>query len=177
VKFTFQARIDDVHEEKIVLAAAPTELAWHIALKLIGWVLFFEQRPRIEEGVDWRYKPDLIATDPQGNLKLCIDCGNIAIKKIDKVATKMQHERFVILRRTPREADRLVNAFGTRVKRPERVELVSFDEGFVDALADWFDSSNQLTCRRANDRLEVVLENRRGRLARATTIHRRAAAR
>ncbi|MCS6860627.1 MAG: YaeQ family protein [Abditibacteriales bacterium] len=176
MKYTFTIHLmtsDAQHREKLVIAAGAGEVAWHVALKLIGYLLFIEDRPRIEEGIDWHYKPDLVAHDAEGRLTLWVDCGNIAVKKVDAVATKVgTAARFVILRRTRREAERLHVVMGKKVKHRQRVIVLSFDDDFVDALADSLDSTNELTCRRTADGLHLRLVNRHGGRYLTTRIYR-----
>jgi uncharacterized protein YaeQ len=171
VKFTFSLTIDDV-KEKLVIDAWKGEMTWHVVLKLLGFLLFFEDRPRIEESVQWHYKPDLFARDNEGKLRLWIDCGNIAVRKIDRVATKMGSERFFILRRTRHEAERLKAAMDGRVKHLARVQLVAFDDGFVDDLAAHLDRTNDLEASRSEKALALTVSNRRGRFARETAVAR-----
>jgi uncharacterized protein YaeQ len=173
MKFTVNLGVDDREEEKLVIAAWKGEMTWHIVLKLLGFILFHEDRPRIEESVQWHYKPDLVALDPEtGKIRLWIDCGNIAVKKIDRVATKIGAERFVILRRTLDEARRLDAAMDGKVKHRERVQLIAFDDGLVDDLAAHLDRTNELVVRRAEDELTIDCSNRRGRFRRTTALHR-----
>ncbi len=176
MKFTFNIHLtapDAARQEKLVIASGSGEVAWHVALKLIGYLLFIEARPRIEEGIGWHYKPDLVAHDAEGRLTLWVDCGNIAVKKIDAVATKVgTAARFVILRRTRREAELLNVVMGKKVKHRQRVTVLSFDDDFVDALADLLDSTNALTCRRTEDTLHLRLTNRHGRRNLTTRIYR-----
>lgn len=169
MKYTFTIRLGG-GQEKLVVQANPGELAWHVVLKVLGYILFREHRPRIEEGIGWHYKPDLVALDAEGKLALWVDCGNIAVRKIDRVARKVGKAPFYILRRTEHEADTLVRAMTGKVRDLARVKVLSFDEGVVDEIAAWLDATNDLTCRRRDESLELTLENRRGRLARATKV-------
>ncbi|MFV0347218.1 MAG: YaeQ family protein [Halodesulfovibrio sp.] len=129
---------------KLVLRAAPGEVAWHIALKVLGYLLFMEYEPRIEEGIGWHYKPDLVSLDAEGRLRLWVDCGNIAVRKIDRVAQKVGADvPFIILRRTQRDAQLLAQSLD-KMRFPERVHILSFDKGFVDALAEALDATNHI---------------------------------
>ncbi len=173
MKFTLDLRVDDLEREKLVIAAWKGEMTWHITLKLLGYVLYFEERPRIEESVQWHYKPDLFARDEAtGKIKLWIDCGNIAVRKIDRVATKIGAERFVILRRNVDEGRRLKDAMEGKVKHIERVLVIAFDDGLVDGLANHLDRTNDFAVRRSATELKIDCSNRRGRFERLTQLHR-----
>lgn len=166
VKFTFTVELTTsagTDRDKVVVASSGSEVTWHIALKLLGYLLFFEERPRIEQGVGWHYKPDLVVTDATGRVQRWVDCGNIAVKKIDRVATWLGGQAdFHILRRTRRETELLARLALDKIKRPERVQLVWFDDDVVDRLARLLDSSNRCTCERSADRLSLTIVNRHG---------------
>lgn len=147
MKFTFTVTKTDAgtEPEKFVVKMAPSEVSWHIALKLLGYLLFFERKPQIEQDVGQHYRPDLFAWDEfQRNVSLWIDCGNIAVKKIDKIATKMgKTGEFYILRRTKHDAERLRDQI-RNIKHPERVKIITFDDGIVDKIAELIQSTNHI---------------------------------
>lgn len=147
MKFTFTVSETNSNAEpdKFVVKMAPSEVSWHIALKLLGYLMFFERKPQIEKDVGQHYRPDLFAWDEfQRDVSLWIDCGNIAVKKIDKVATKMGKKGlFYILRRTKKDAERLYESI-QKIKHPERVHIIAFEDGFVDKIGELMESTNQI---------------------------------
>jgi uncharacterized protein YaeQ len=148
---------------KEVLVSRPGEMVWHIALKLLGFMLFLEQEPRIEAGVGWKFKPDLVAFDPSGAVGLWVDCGNIAIDKIRRVAAWVPSSAgFVILRRNEREARVLLDNMKGKVPGRGRVEVRWFGKDFVNQLAGRLDANNTLHCTLYEDWLEVKIQNRHG---------------
>lgn len=146
--------------DRIVLDAAEGELPWHIALKFLGYLLYREWEPRVEEGVGWHYKPDLVSVDAQGGIRLWIDCGNIAVRKIDRVAAKVGDAPFRILRRTRRDAEQLAASLKGEVRHPERVRIIAFDNGFVDAIGANLTTTNRIRAMRHADALDLHCENR-----------------
>ncbi|MEO1087182.1 MAG: YaeQ family protein, partial [Acidobacteriota bacterium] len=143
-------------------ASSPGEKTWHLVLKLLGYVLFYGQRPRIEAGIGWHFKPDLVTLDDRGAVALWVDCGNIAPRKINRVATKVgEPGRFFILKRRRKEAEVLRRLLGGRIKHPDRVHLIAFDDGVVDDLASAIDGTNRLAVDHRPDRLALRLDNRR----------------
>lgn len=152
------------YKDKIVLKSGPSEVSWHIALKILGYVLFIEQHPGIEESVGRRFKPDLVRLDETGDIALWIDCGNIAVHKIDRVALWVGKPGiFYILRRNRREAEMLLPSIRGKVSHPERVGVMYFDDGVVNAFAEQLDANNRLTGRVSPERLDLELDNRHGR--------------
>lgn len=175
VKFTFSIQFNGPRghlREKLVIAASGSEVPWHIALKFLGYLLFHEEKPSIERGVDWHYKPDLVSLDTHGRVKLWVDCGNIAVKKIDRVATWVGPDaRFFILRRTRREAETLAVNMKGKIKHVGRVSLIWFGDGFVDHLARLLDSVNRITGSHTDEQLELNVSNRHGEIALTSKIH------
>jgi uncharacterized protein YaeQ len=169
VKYALTLTVEDSTEgfvaerEKLVLRAHPSELPWHIGLKVIAYVLHLEQRPQVEESVGFRFKPDLAAVDESGRVRLWVDCGNIAVKKIRRVAAWLPEGAvFEILRREERDGRALAAAVAGAEPLKHALELAWFDDGFVDAFAEGLDSSNTLHCVRSPRRLEMTLTNRGG---------------
>lgn len=168
--------------EKLVTASGSSEVPWHIALKLLGFLLFIEHRPLVEYSIGWHYKPDLVVPGnggPHGAEKgrmpatgsplggsatplLWIDCGNIALRKIDRLSRRLPSGVFHILRRNAGEGIRLAAAVAEKVRRPENVTVHYFDSGVVDALADRLDASNTILGHRSEGHLAFTLENRHG---------------
>lgn len=146
MKFTFSV-FDKITEDrtKFVVKMAPSEVEWHIALKLLGYIMFYEHRPQIEQDVGQHYRPDLFVMDEfDQKVALWIDCGHIAVKKIDKVATKMgKTGQFYILRRTESDAVRLRDNI-QKIKHPDRVNIIAFDPGFVDQVAELLSQTNEI---------------------------------
>ncbi|WP_051260984.1 YaeQ family protein [Desulfovibrio inopinatus] len=174
MKYTLSLALemDDILiKDKVVLRAGPSEVVWHIALKMLGYMLYAQDRPVIEHGVGRHYKPDLVRLAPDGSIALWIDCGNIAVKKVDRVAMWVGTiGRFVILRRNAYEAATLLDAGRGRLKRPERVTVRYFEDGFVNGFAGCLDTANSVDARREEDRLSLSIQNRRGRNVLESTV-------
>lgn len=171
--FNIQLRKDGAdYKEKLVIDSFNGESKWHVSLKLLAYLLFIDCHPKIEESAGWHYKPDLFAQNQEGKLILWVDCGHIALRKIDSIATKVgTAAEFYILRRVKLDMDNLQAALNKRVKHSERVKLLSFDNSFVDSLASLLDSTNDIIGRNSNDHLTLIIENRLGRNELSSNIH------
>lgn len=179
MKLTFQiqlrsgSEVKDPEPQKLVIAGWNGEMGWHLALKLLAYLVFFEMRPKIEVGIGWHYKPDLVSLDDRGNVELWVDCGNIAVRKIDRVATKVGTDgRFFIFKRHSSETRLLLRALRGKIKRPERLTLVCFDDEFVDHLTELLDGTNELRVDRSAESLRLHLKNRHGEQVLESRIHR-----
>ncbi|MFW5735057.1 MAG: YaeQ family protein [Oceanidesulfovibrio sp.] len=160
--------------EKLVLWAHPSELPWHIGLKVIAYVIHMEHSPLVELSVGFRFKPDLAVVDDTGRVRLWIDCGNIAVKKVRRVAGWLQSgARFVVLRREERDGLALVEAIQADGPLRHRLEVLWFDDGFADGFAEALDASNTLACVRTARRIDMTLTNRGGEFSLRSRLHRR----
>lgn len=178
MKYALTLTVDDraagmiSRREKLVLWAHPSELAWHIALKLVSYILFLEARPQVERSVGFRFKPDLASVDAAGRVTLWVDCGNVAVKKVQRVAGWLRDDaRFVIVRREERDGQALAEAIAGNGALKHSLELLWFDIGFVDGLADLLDASNALSCVRSPGRIDLTLANRGGEYAMSSALY------
>lgn len=148
--------------EKLVLASQASESAWHITLKLLGYLLYHAHAPAIERSVNWHYKPDLVTMNGDG-VSLWIDCGVIGVKKIERVSAWLSPQaQFVILRSQQRDARHLLHAVRNRLKPGRSLTIHWFENGAVHALADRLDAANTLSWRIEKEGLAISLRNRGG---------------
>ena len=166
MKFTFRIQLqteEQNNQEKLVIAGSQGEMDWHIALKLLAYLMFFKEKLVIEQSIGWHYKPDLFALDEYQELKIWIDCGNIEIKKIDKLATKIGTSRqFYIFRKNQKDMSRLQQNIQKKVKHAKRVKLVCFEDNFVDSLSEQLDVTNEISCQLNSKDINISLTNRSG---------------
>ena len=122
--------------KKLVLVSQETETLDHLALKLTGFILFFDQNPMV--GISSKnpaiasqeFRPDLIALDVGGETKLWVECGNVATHKMDKLIRRNRNARIVVLKGTVREAKNLREAFQKNdIQNSDRVDIFAFPEG------------------------------------------------
>lgn len=175
MKFTVSFSLEKegrTHQEKRVLASHPSEVRWHIALKVLGLLLFADLRPQVEEGVGWHYKPDLVAFGPLGEVSLWVDCGNISARKVDRVSRWLGSPgRFFVLERDEGEGRELARVIARKVRHPDRVTVHYFDEGVVDDLAAHLDATNEMRGHLGDAQLALTVTSRRGDLRMLTGIH------
>ncbi len=107
MKYTFQFG-DGARGDKHVLKTRSSESLRHITLKALGCVLYHARRPQIETPVsdDKRdYKPDIVAFDAAGAIALWVDCGQIALRKVDDLARARPETESVVIKPTRREME------------------------------------------------------------------------
>jgi uncharacterized protein YaeQ len=142
-KYTFDIECNG-HSRKLILARASQESEEHLALKLLAYLLYFDRRPKVETGVGQHYKPDLVCDDGR-HVTLWIDCGDIGMHKLDRVTTTNHRAEIVVVKASERAARSYIQLAAKRVRRPERIQLVTFDDRFVDALVAVLSTRTELT--------------------------------
>ena len=143
MKYTF-----NIHDErippKLVLVQAKGESEAHIILKLLSYLMFYRQGIKIEHRVEQHFKPDLVIEGDNFQPLLWVDCGNTAIRKLNKVATKNHDCEIYIVKENSRQLDAYYQKAQKRVKRIERVRFICFDDGFVTALVNGLQRTNDV---------------------------------
>ena len=167
MKYTFNIQMSDnkrERTEKLIIGAFDNESGGHVALKLLAYIMFIEQRPHIDEDAGWHFTPDLIARDDSGSITLWVDCGRLSIKKVDTIATKVRGNiDFFVFRKTQRDMELFYQAIKDKVKHLQNVKCVSFDDGFVDGIGDSLDRTNNLECYLGDDMVTLNIVNSFGR--------------
>lgn len=106
----------------------------HVLMKALGFAMFVAEFPtlEIEQRVGLRYKPDLVARDPdEGRLLFWGECGQNSLRK---TAWLLKHTRvqrlvlFKIERHVAQLAAQLREAISPRYRPPGRLLLVNFIE-------------------------------------------------
>jgi hypothetical protein len=117
---------------KVIVAQGPQETFDNLALRLAGYVLFWELEPQMEispkhpalERVE--FHPDFIALDAAGDVALWGECGNVSLNKLDKLTRRYPHARIVVLKPSPADGRKMREDLEASVDRHARVEVLSW---------------------------------------------------
>lgn len=131
--------------KKIILVKNDLELRAHVVLKLLSYMLFYDPRLQIEMNIGMHYKPDLVIPGDHGVPELWIDCGQIALKKVDSLSIKLKATRICLVKETKREMESFRKVIEKKVDYPEKLEYLAFENGFVTGLADALARTNEVT--------------------------------
>jgi uncharacterized protein YaeQ len=176
MKYSFNIEANDGRNEvseKLVISAFDNESGSNIALKLLAYLMFIKRRPRIDEDAGWQVVPDLIARDDSGAINLWVDCGSVSVKKADIISTKGRDRvEFFVFRKTQRDMDVFYKQIQDKVKSLQNLRCVSFDDGFVDAIGDSLDRTNNLEAYLTDEMLTLTITNSLGRREAYSAIHR-----
>jgi uncharacterized protein YaeQ len=176
MKYTFNIQISNnkgEHTEKLIIGAFDNESGTHIALKVLAYLLFIDQRPHIDEDAGWHFVPDLIAKDGGGNITLWVDCGRLSMKKVDTIAMKARDTiDFYVFRKTEKDMQHFYRTIEDKVKHLQNVKGISFDDGFIDGLGGAFDRTNTIEGYIGDDMVNLTLANSLGKHETYSSIHR-----
>jgi len=151
-KFTFELHAPKIAHEKIILVKDDFELRNHVVLKLLAYLLFYDPELKMEVSAEMHYKPDLFIPGEHGVPKLWIDCGRVALRKVESLAEKLRNTRVIFLKESKRELEIFKKLVGKKIDKADRLEFLAFESGFVASVADAIERTNHLT-------LYEVLEN------------------
>ncbi len=114
---------------RVIIFGNDEETQDHLALRLAAAVLFFDGEP-VEPGpsdhvlADIGFVPDLMVPDGVGGIKVWIECGNVAVNKLTKVARRIKKGgRLVILKEDVESGLRLREVIKKEINKGERVEV------------------------------------------------------
>ncbi len=147
---------------RVLIVGNDEETHEHLALRLAAAVLFFDGEP-VEPGPsdpvlsDIGFVPDLMVPDGIGGIKVWIECGNVAVNKLTKVARRIKEGRLVILKEDADGGRRLREVIKKEINKGERVEVWAWSR---EEFARWntaLKESNYIYGEAAGQSLNLVL--------------------
>ena len=142
-KFTFNIEAPRF-KKKMIFFKEETESREHVVLKLLAYLLFYDEMLRVEVAIGTHYKPDLVIEGDHGVPSLWIDCGRITLKKIESLAGKFRKTKIVIVKSEKNETLSFQKQAERRVGDFENIQYVYFDRGFVARIAEGLNRSNDV---------------------------------
>ena len=133
---------------KLVLVAGPQETDEHLALKLAGFLLFWDLSPIVDASakhpalLDQEFRPDLMALDETGEAKLWVECGKVTQHKLSKVARRFGRARLVVLKETEADARRFRADSDREFDGPAPVEIWAWPQR---QFRDWMSALGEKT--------------------------------
>ena len=144
-KFTFELHAPKIAHEKIILVKNDLELRAHVVLKLLAYVLYHDPELKVDVSAEMHYKPDLLIPGEHGVPKLWIDCGKVALRKVESLAAKLRHTRIIFLKESKRELDIFKKLVAKKIDEGGQLEFLAFESGFVASVANAVERTNHFT--------------------------------
>jgi len=113
---------------RVIIVGTDEETHEHLALRLAAAVLFFDGEP-VEPGpsdhalADIGFVPDLMVPDGIGGIKVWVECGNVALNKLTKVARRIKDGRLIILKEDEPAGRRQREVLRKEVRNADKVEV------------------------------------------------------
>ena len=113
----------------MLIAAKDEETPEHVALRLTAAILFFDREPALDTGpsdpavADIGFFPDLMVPDGAGSVAIWIECGNVAVNKLTKVARRIRAGRLVIIKESVEAGRRLREVIKKEISKGDKVEV------------------------------------------------------
>lgn len=119
-------------KRRLILVPHDSELPEHVALRLAANVLFWDDEPSAELSAkhpalaDQEFKPDCIALDASGGIKLWVECGRTTANKLDKITKRYGGARIIVLVASEWDARKMREVVDDKVTRGSLLEIWSF---------------------------------------------------
>ena len=117
---------------RVLIVAKEEETLDHVALRLAAAILFFDGEPALEVGAgdpllaDIGFTPDLLVPDGIGGVSVWIECGNVAVNKLTKVARRIKDGRLVIMKEDEDSGRRQREMVKKEIPRADNIEVLAF---------------------------------------------------
>ena len=131
----------------IIIAQHDNETIAQVALKVLGFMLFYRERLQIEGDVhndSIPFQPDLLWLDYEMRPKLWIECGECGVSKLNKLAVKAHEAEIWVLKRSLAQAEELLAAMGKEELRRGRYSVLAFDHEMFDELCGLISPRNEI---------------------------------
>ena len=142
---------------RVIFSSFAGESTWHVALKLLAYLIYRQRHPLVEHGVGQRYKPDLVVLGDDRRVRLWIDCGETSLRKLERVVTANPVARVVIVKDTLRRLEAYRKLAPRDLQEEPRLLYLAFGDGLVDGLAGAMRQRNRVRFARGPAGLEVDL--------------------
>ena len=132
---------------KIIIGRQETETVEHVALKLIGFLLFYNERLQIGSNLhdeNIPFVPDLVELDYQLQPKLWVECGDCTVNKLNKLAVKAHEAKIWIMQRSPEALEQLRRGMEKEELRRDRYQLIALDAAMFDEVVALLKPRNEL---------------------------------
>ncbi len=131
----------------VIVGRKDTETMGHVALKLIGYMLFFRDRLRIEPRLPHDsipYEPDLVQLDYELRPVLWVECGECSIAKLDKLSVKCPEAEIWVVKRSFQAAVDMKAQMVKHELRKERYGVVGLDAEMFDEVEGMVRGRNEV---------------------------------
>jgi len=159
----FDISINDYNRDlftsfKTVLDMKDGESPAHVLLKAVAAALFYQPGIMIEPvGDDPQYRPDLLVNATDGRPEIWVECGQVRTVKLDKLTSRYGETRFIVVKKTKREAHDIFGRAEKEIRRHQNIEYVGFDGTFIDSAANHVMGKNDCIAIISDQSLQFII--------------------
>ncbi|HCC47665.1 MAG TPA: hypothetical protein DEQ38_06055 [Elusimicrobia bacterium] len=149
---------------RVIIVGSEEETHDHLALRLAAAILFFDGEP-VEPGpadhalADIGFVPDLMVPDGIGGIKVWVECGNVALNKLTKVARRIKDGRLVILKEDEPAGRRQREVLKKEVRNADKVEVWAWHREEFKRWNEALQESNYIYGEASGQTLNLVLND------------------
>jgi len=149
----------------VILREAVGESPQHIILKLLAYLLFFDDNLQVETEAFQHYKPDLVKFDEEQNWKVLkwIDCGVIDDKKLLKISKHNRQAEIYIFKNSKDSAQSLKDKVAKKASNAPNIRYCVFNKEDLKTIQELMAQRNEITIEDYFDirsgRLDLIFNN------------------
>ena len=119
----------------------------HVMMKLMSYIMFYQEDLLIEASADQSHKPDLVRFNMRNEPLQWIDCGQTSLQKLDRISSSSRNRMtyIEIVKATLGELESYYKQADTRLANPERVRYWSFRDYFIEELGEILHGRHKIT--------------------------------
>jgi hypothetical protein len=150
-KYSFHLKSEERRRSlpgKIIVGQKENEGVKHVLLKFMAFVLFHRERLQIEPRLPddtIPFEPDVIQLDYTLRPALWIECGECGVNKLHKLAVKAPDAEIWVIKRSPADAQNLLQAMAKEELRRDRYGIIGLDSVMFDEMCTLLRPRNELT--------------------------------
>jgi len=149
-RYTFRLKTRRQHAElpdSIVLGLNEDRTEEQLLLTCLSYLLLFRERLEVNARPpddNLRYIPDVVQLDYQLRPVLWVECGEVTVEKLDRVAVKAPEAELWIARPSVAAAETLFDQMAKKKLRRNRYHLIGFEQEVVAELLGLLQPRNDI---------------------------------
>ncbi len=150
-KFSFAIESRDKKRDlpqSIIIGRRDKQTLVHVLLKVMGFMLFFRERLRIDARVPddaVPFVPDLSQLDYEMRMKLWVECGECGVNKLEKLAVKCPEADLWVVTPSLESAEEMIRLMAKHDLRRGRYSVLALDAAMFQEVLGLTGNRNAVT--------------------------------
>jgi len=149
-RFAFDISSEDRRRklpERVYIGLQQNEGVEDVLLKLLAFVLFHRERIQIDARLNddnIPFTPDLVELDYSLHPTLWVECGEVTVTRLDKLAVKVPEAELWVVKRSLPEAEDVIREMARHKLRRDRYRVLALDSDMFDEALASLGTRNEL---------------------------------